>query len=82
MKITRILIASGTALALAFAVAPTVAPDASAAASSVGVLGSGVSIIASVISLGVFLAFWGTVYNFLVNHGHIRGHVIQGLPVF
>jgi hypothetical protein len=80
MKVTRILVAGGTALALACAVAPTVAPEASA--SSAVLAGAGSSIITSVISLGVFLAFWGTVYNFLVNHGHIRGHIIQELPVF
>ena len=80
MKVTRIFVAGGTALALAFAVSPTVAPEASALSTTAA--GSGFGIISSVISLGIFLAFWGTVYNFLVNHGHIRGSIIQQLPVF
>ncbi|MDO4631619.1 MAG: hypothetical protein Q4A82_04950 [Corynebacterium sp.] len=79
MKITRSLVAGGTALAVAFAVAPAVAPVASAQSS----LGAGiVSLAMQLAGLAIFVAFWGTVYNFLVNHGTVPGRIIPGLPVF
>ena len=63
MKVTRSLVAGGTALAVMFAAAPAV------------------GIVSQLAGLAIFLAFWGTVYNFLVNHGTIPGRVIPGLPI-
>lgn len=34
------------------------------------------------ISLAFFLAFWGTVYNSLINHSIIQGNKIVQLPSF
>ncbi|MDO5097364.1 MAG: hypothetical protein Q4D85_01300 [Corynebacterium sp.] len=81
MKVTRSLIAGSAVMALAFAAAPYLAPAANAQLVT-GTLSIILSIIGSVLSLAIFLGFWGTVYNFLVNHGHIQGRLIPGLPVF
>ena len=81
MKVTRSLGAGGTALAVMFAAAPAVAPVASAQLSSGPVISTLIGIVSQLAGLAIFAAFWGTVYNFLVNHGTIPGRVIPGLPI-
>ena len=73
MKVTRSLVAGGTA--------PAVAPVASAQLSSGPVISTLIGIVSQLAGLAIFAAFWGTVYNFLVNHGTIPGRVIPGLPI-
>ncbi|AKK04000.1 hypothetical protein [Corynebacterium epidermidicanis] len=82
MKLRRGIVAVATSLALATGTA-VVAPAAQAqsAAADAG-SSAGIGIVSSLIGLGISVAFWGTVYNFLVNHGHVNGQIIRELPVF
>lgn len=86
MKLRRGLIAVATSVALmtgSAAVAPAYAEssqDTQMSAATGSVYG-GYGLL-SLVGLGVSVAFWGTVYNFLVNHGHVNGQIIKELPVF
>ncbi|MDU0478989.1 hypothetical protein QVA66_07030 [Staphylococcus chromogenes] len=81
VKFRRGVVAAATALALTTGTA-VVAPAANAAATSSAAGTTAISIIGSLAGIALSLAFWGTVYNFLVNHGHVNGNIIRQLPVF
>ena len=68
MKVTRSLVAGGTALAVMFAAAPAVAPVASAQLSSGPVISTLIGIVSQLAGLAIFAAFWGTVYNLSLIH--------------
>lgn len=86
MKLRRGLIAAATSVALmtgSAAVAPAYAESSQETqlSATTGGVYAGYGVLA-VVGLGINLAFWGTVYNFLVNHGHVNGQIIKELPVF
>lgn len=42
---------------------------------------TGLGLVGAALSLGISLAFWGTVYNALVSRGTIPGQIIPQLPI-
>ncbi|WP_276651926.1 hypothetical protein [Corynebacterium vitaeruminis] len=84
LKLRRGVVAAATSVALV----ATAVPAANAQTSSVPVAlsaeagsSTGLGLVGAALSLGISLAFWGTVYNALVSRGTIPGQIIPQLPV-
>lgn len=84
LKFRRGLVAAATSVALVTTAVPAAhAQDVSSEAvtSSTILSSTGGGLVYSALSIGLTLAFWGTVYNALVVRGTIPGQVIKELPV-
>lgn len=84
LKFRRGLVAAATSVALVTTAVPAAHAQgvSSEAATSSAILSStGGGLVYSALSIGLTLAFWGTVYNALVVRGTIPGQVIKELPV-
>ncbi|AHI23574.1 hypothetical protein [Corynebacterium vitaeruminis] len=84
LKLRRGVVAAATSVALV----ATAVPAANAQTSSAPVAlsaetgsSTGLGLVGAALSLGISLAFWGTVYNALVSRGTIPGQIIPQLPV-
>lgn len=83
LKLRRGVVAAATSVALVATAVPAANAQTSVPVALSAEAGSstGLGLVGAALSLGISLAFWGTVYNALVSRGTIPGQIIPQLPV-